>query len=62
MDCYFKKGTLLCLFLQLIITFIDETYSVQIATNCANNQYYDANIYDCLYCPLNMVPRIDGKI
>lgn len=61
MDCNIKKSTLVFFIFQILLMIIDEIKSIQISTNCPRNQYYDANLFECLSCPTNMVPREDGN-
>lgn len=62
MESTLKKTSIVFLFFQIILMITDKINSVQIATNCPSNQFYDPNLYDCLSCPTNMVPRKDGTI
>ena len=61
MEINLKNSTLVFFIFHLILIIIDKINSVQISTNCPNNQYYDPNLFDCLICPTNMVPRKDGN-
>jgi len=60
MDCNWKQTTILLLIVKILLLLIDNTFSIQISYNCPNELYFDSTIYDCLRCPLNMVPRKDG--
>jgi hypothetical protein len=55
-------GNCLSLFIYLLSFFTHGFInSIQISTQCKNEKYYDINLFECLKCPENMIPRLDGN-